>query len=89
MNGLTWSSVISAEFRSPHAAPASIAPATLATRECLDSSSCVPQIPAKAITDPTERSMPPEIMMIVMPSAMIVITAVWRHTLERFWRVRK
>ena len=49
----------------------------------------VPQIPAKAITDPTERSIPPEIMISVMPSAMMLITAVWRQTLERFWMVRK
>ncbi len=39
--------------------------------------------PPRPRIEPTERSMPPEMMMIVMPSAMMLITAVWRTTLER------
>jgi len=35
----------------------------------------VPQIPANAITEPTERSIPPEIITSVIPSDMTVMTA--------------
>ena len=42
-----------------------------------------------AIKLPTERSMPPVIMTIVMPMAMIALTAVWLATLIRFAAVRK
>ena len=33
--------------------------------------------------------MPPEMMMAVMPRAMMLMTAVWRTTLERLVAVRK
>ena len=39
--------------------------------------------------EPTDRSMPPAMMTSVMPSAMMLITAVCRTTLERFVSVRK
>src|ERR1700692_2711218 len=42
-----------------------------------------PATPARDIIKPTERSMPPETITIVMPMAMTVITAVWRATLAR------
>ena len=35
-----------------------------------------PQTPASDISDPTERSIPPEIITIVMPIAITVMTAV-------------
>ena len=38
---------------------------------------------------PTDRSMPPEMMISVIPSAMMLITAVCRTTLDRFVLVRK
>ena len=38
---------------------------------------------------PTDRSMPPAMMISVMPSAMMLMTAVCRTTLERFVLVRK
>ena len=49
----------------------------------------VPSSPPIARIAPTERSMPPEMMMIVMPSAMMLITAVCRTTLDRFVRRQK
>src|SRR6185312_8225868 len=38
---------------------------------------------------PTDRSIPPAIITNVIPSATILMTAVWRTTLERFVAVRK
>ena len=46
-------------------------------------------MPANAITEPTDRSIPPEIMINVIPRAMMLITAVCRATLERLGMVRK
>ena len=36
----------------------------------------VPMVPAKASIAPTERSMPPETITSVIPSAMMLMTAV-------------
>ena len=49
----------------------------------------VPSRPPMARIAPTDRSMPPEMMISVMPSAMMLITAVWRTTLDRLVLVRK
>ena len=49
----------------------------------------VPNSPATARMEPTERSMPPLTITSVMPSAMMLITAVCRATLARFMEVRK
>ena len=38
---------------------------------------------------PTERSMPPVMITIVMPIAMIAITAIWLAMLRRFSALRK
>ena len=43
----------------------------------------VPSTPPIARIAPTERSMPPAMMIIVMPSDMMLITAVCRTTLDR------
>ena len=48
-----------------------------------------PSSPASARIEPTDRSIPPAMMITVMPSAMMLITAVCRTTLERFVAVRK
>ena len=48
-----------------------------------------PSKPLMARIAPTDRSMPPEMIIIVIPSAMMLITAVWRTTLERLVFVRK
>jgi hypothetical protein len=37
-----------------------------------------------ATTEPTDRSMPPEMMITVMPSAAAATIAVWRATSSRF-----
>ena len=49
----------------------------------------VPSRPPMARIAPTERSMPPAMMIRVMPSAMMLMTAVCRTTLERLVLVRK
>ena len=49
----------------------------------------VPSRPPIARIAPTDRSMPPDMMISVMPSAMMLITAVWRTTLDRFVFVKK
>ena len=49
----------------------------------------VPSSPPMARMAPTERSMPPETMIMVMPSDMMLITAVCRTTLDRLVPVRK
>ena len=46
-------------------------------------SPCGRAVRAMARIAPTERSIPPAMMIMVMPSAMMLITAVWRTTLER------
>src|SRR5713226_10053608 len=48
----------------------------------------VPTKPANARMAPTERSMPPATITSVMPSAMMLMTAVCRTTLERFVALR-
>ena len=49
----------------------------------------VPSTPLMARMAPTERSMPPAMMMAVIPSDMILMTAVCRTTLARLIGVRK
>ena len=49
----------------------------------------VPSTPPIARMAPTERSMPPAMMIMVMPSDMMLMTAVCRTTLDRFVSVRK
>ena len=49
----------------------------------------VPTNPPNARIEPTDKSMPPEMMISVMPSAMMLITVVWRMTVERFGPVKK
>ena len=48
----------------------------------------VESAPASAKIAPTERSIPPVMMTIVIPTPMIVFTEVWRRTLERLRTVR-
>jgi hypothetical protein len=51
------------------------APATIAN---------APITPDRAVTEPTERSIPPDTITTVMPIAIMVITAVCLATLPRF-----
>ena len=43
----------------------------------------------KAIRLPTERSIPPEMMTVVIPMAMMAMTAIWLVMLSKLSRLRK
>ena len=89
MKGGSRPTVISRPLIRPHASPiaSAIAIPTGAGRP-LSSASARP-IPAKASTDPTDRSMPPEMITNVIPMATMAFRAVCSSTLSRFETVRK
>src|SRR5215471_3865048 len=83
MKGGILSDAMAAPVASPQRAPAAIAvamprmigaPATMAS---------APATPDNAMTEPTDRSMPPDTITIVMPIAITIMTAVWRATPAR------
>src|SRR5947209_2740583 len=84
MKGGMRSAAMVTPFASPHAAPAATAAAMPSNTGAPFVIANAPTTPASAITDPTERSIPPATITTVMPIAMIVITAVWRATPARF-----
>ncbi len=84
MKGGIFSVVMAAPFIKPQAAPAAMLARTPAIVGAPPARAKAPVTPASAIIEPTERSIPPETITIVMPIAMIMITAVWRATLARF-----
>src|SRR5581483_10845472 len=76
MNGGSFSRVIKSPFNNPEPVPTSVPTSVPAT------------MPERASIEPTERSMPPEMMMPVMPTAMIVLTLQRRKTLRRLSAVK-
>ena len=89
MNGGMRMRAIINPFAQPQSVPAKT-PATIPSMtESVETIVIVPTTPEKARIDPTDRSMPPETITRVMPSAMMLITAVWRITLEMFVVVKK
>ncbi|SRR5581483_4250795 len=95
MNGGSFSRVIKSPFNNPEPVPTSVptsVPATMPelvrlspqTRSIVQA----PAMPERASIEPTERSMPPEMMMPVMPTAMIVLTLQRRKTLRRLSAVK-
>ena len=84
MNGLIFSRVVRKPLASPQARPVSTPTATPAGMAAPRSMAMVPISPPMARMAPTERSMPPAMITSVMPSAMMLITAVCRTTLDRF-----
>src|SRR5712691_2700248 len=83
MNGGILRSAIAAPLTSPQAAPAAIAVITPRTTGAPLTIARAPITPDSAITEPTDRSIPPDTITIVIPIAMTVITAVWRATPAR------
>src|SRR5258707_3173103 len=83
MKGGIRSVVIAAPFAKPQTAPAAMLAAIPTIAGAPPARANAPATPARAIIDPTERSIPPDTITIVMPIAMIVITAVCRATLPR------
>ncbi len=76
MNGVRSSRVMSSPMRAPHAEPAATPPsaATSGGTFCFKSSAIATV--QSAMFEPMERSMPPEMMISVMPSAAVPTTAV-------------
>ena len=84
-----FSVATAAPLINPHAAPTATQirnPAAAGAPPVIASD---PTTLAIARMEPTERSIPPDTMTIVMPIAIIVITAVWRAMAARLPRVRK
>ena len=89
MNGGMRRRAIINPFTQPQSVPART-PATIPSiTESVETIVIVPTTPENARIEPTDRSIPPETITRVMPSAMMLITAVWRITLEMFVVVRK
>ncbi len=89
MKGAMRNCVVMRPLANPHSRPVVIPTATPTGMENPFSMAMVPSSPPMARIAPTERSIPPMMMIMVMPSAMMLITAVCRTTLERFLLVRK
>ena len=86
MNGTTWSRVISRPLSAPHSAPAATPPSGARSRRRrrpARSSSAVTTV-LSATMEPTDRSIPPATITIVMPSAATQTMAVCRAISSRF-----
>src|SRR5258708_3727532 len=83
MKAEIFSAEMAAPLIKPQAARAAMLARTPAIVGAPPARAKAPVTPASAIIEPTERSIPPETITIVMPIAMIMITAVWRATLAR------
>ena len=81
--------VIRKPFTNPQAHPQNRAARMPPPMPQPDTMHIVPMVPENARIAPTDRSIPPETMISVIPSAMMLITAVCRTTLERLTAVRK
>jgi hypothetical protein len=83
MNGTTRRLVMRSPLARPPTAPAPIAAAT--ARAGLESARSISAVTTvlKATTDPTDRSIPPATITIVMPSEAVQTIAVWRAMSSR------
>ena len=88
MNGTTRSRVTSAAFHAPTSAPVATAAPMAHAGEPPSRSTTAVTTPARAMTDPTERSMPPLTMMKVIPMAPRPTMSVWARMTRRFWSDR-
>jgi hypothetical protein len=89
MNGGSRPKVTRRPLARPHTRP-TISPMPIPTGTGSPAASERPSaMPASASTDPTDRSMPPETMTNVMPTATIALIAVCSSTFRRFDTVRK
>ena len=83
MNGTSFNLVISRPLTAPHAPPTRT-PETAAVRGATPASSkrAITTVES-AITEPALRSMPPEMMISVIPSAPAVTMTLWVRTVTR------
>ena len=88
MNGTTRSRVIATPFASPTKPPTAIPAARASVVGHPELIPSAAMTPVSAIVDPTERSMPPLIIMIVIPIAPIATMTVCARTVRRFFKER-
>ena len=84
MNGLIFNGVVRSPLKNPHSIPVTIPIATPDNIGAPFSIAIVPSNPPIARIDPTDKSIPPTIMTIVIPIAMIAIKAIWLAIFSRF-----
>ena len=89
MKGGILSIVIAAPLVKPQTMPTTMAPRRARAVGNCAAITMAPHTPASPTIEPTERSIPPAAMTIVMPMAMMVMTVVWRRTEERLFTVKK
>ena len=89
MNGGRPPQLISAPLARPQAVPAASASVNATGSGCPPWSAVPRTTPASATIDPTERSMPPDRITNVIPTATIALMLVCSTTLTRFETVRK
>src|SRR5215471_12925947 len=83
MKGGIRNVAIAAPLARPQRVPVAMAAAMPSATGAPLTIAIAPATPDSAMTDPTERSIPPDTITIVMPIAMMVMTAVWRATPAR------
>ena len=83
MNGGICVLAMTRPFSRPKSTPERMAimMPTISGRPC-QTTAAAPSTPDMAMIEPTERSMPPRIMTIVMPQASIRLVELWRSTLK-------
>ncbi len=90
MNGAIPAHAMSVPLINPASAPTNTAPAIAGiTGSPRSDISFAPITPARAATEPTDRSMPAVMITSVIPIAMIAVTAVCAPTLNKLLEVRK
>ena len=89
MNGGRRPSAITSPLASPHAAPTASAAPTAAGAGQPAFNAAASTTPENATSDPTERSIPPDTMTNVMPTATIALMEVCSITFNAFETVRK
>ena len=89
MNGGRRPIVTIAPFTSPQSAALVSASVTASGNPAPDCKALARTTPERASTEPTERSMPPDMIANVIPAATIALIALCSRTFSRFETVRK
>ena len=84
MNGTTLSRVTSAPLSAPQPTPAAMPASAASTGGAPARRTAAITTVASAMIAPTERSMPPDTITMVMPSAATATMVVWRKMVSRF-----
>ena len=89
MKGVTLRRVTRKPVKRPHKAPVAIPRKAAAKGDTPEAIKRAITTVHKAIVEPTERSIPPEMMIKVIPSAAIPTTALWSSIISKLFSVRK